>query len=109
MSFSLPPPAGFPKDASPLHYSMPVRTERILQLLKERQRGWADSDRLQEKADRLAWRQLLLWTRAQLAMIETGMAEPAEVLLPYCQGEAGQTLYQFFMVHGPKMLASPKA
>ena len=36
------------------------------------------------KARRVAWRQLLRWVQAQLAMIETGMVRPEEVFLPTC-------------------------
>jgi len=36
-----------------------------------------------EKAERVAWRQLLRWVQAQNAMIETGMVQPAEVFNAY--------------------------
>jgi hypothetical protein len=36
-----------------------------------------------EKAERVAWRQLLRWVQAQNAMIETGMVRPMEVFTAY--------------------------
>ena len=51
-----------------------------------------------EKAERVAWRQLLRWVQAQLAMIDTGMVQPAEVFLAYMvHGPTGQTLFQHMM------------
>jgi hypothetical protein len=69
---------------------------------------WLDDEnkqRLQVKAERVAWRQLLRWTQAQIAMIETGMVEAAEVFLPYMfNTQKSQTLFQTMMESQLKML-----
>jgi hypothetical protein len=96
-------------------YKLPVRIEPVFKLLNGRrpeeswkrgnQTDWADRDH--EQAERVAWRQLLRWIQAQLAMIETGMAETPEVFLPYMQAESGQSMYQLFQAHAFKVLEAP--
>jgi hypothetical protein len=60
-------------------FDMPVRVDAVAKLIRNR-----------EKAVRVAWRQLLRWTQAQVAMIQTGMVQPAEVFFAY-HVPAGQT------------------
>lgn len=63
---------------------------------------------LYQKAERVAWRQLLRWTQAQNAMIETGMVQPAEVFFAYSVHPAtGQTLFQYAIER--QFLALPPA
>lgn len=47
-----------------------------------------------EQAKRVAWRQVLRWIEAQLALVETEMVTLQEVFLPYMQTGLNQTLYQ---------------
>lgn len=49
-----------------------------------------------EQAKRVAWRIVKDWVEAQLAIIESGQAEMAEVFLPYATVQNGQTLFQKF-------------
>lgn len=65
-------------------FCLPVRTE----LLTKKLRG----DK--QQAERTAWRQLLRWVEAQLAMIDVGMVQAAEVYAPYMETRDGRTLYQ---------------
>ena len=48
----------------------------------------------EEQARRVAWRQLKDWLEAQLALIEGGMWELAEVMLPWELVDAETTMYQ---------------
>lgn len=57
-----------------------------------------------EHAERVAWRQLLRWVEAQLAMVDTGLSTVDEVLLPYMRGDDGQTIYSLFKVNEQKQL-----
>jgi hypothetical protein len=92
-------------------YSLPIRTEPLYERLqKQRQRYRirnADKDRVQ--AEQIAWRQLLTWLKAQLAMIDIGMTTTGEVFFPYLlaavdgRGKA-TTMYQIFEQHGRKLL-----
>jgi hypothetical protein len=52
--------------------------------------------RFREKvqAKRTAWRIVKVWVEAQMAIIDCGQAEMAEVFLPYAITETGQTLFQ---------------
>lgn len=47
-----------------------------------------------DQAKRVAWRIVKDWVEAQLAIIECGQAEMAEVFLAYAITETGQTLFQ---------------
>jgi hypothetical protein len=50
----------------------------------------------------VAWRQILRWVEAQLALIDTGMVQPQEVFLSYAivnQGEGDQSMYEAVMPH----------
>ena len=69
VSFALQVP-GVP---NPVNFRLPCRTERLLNLLR--------NDK--EQAERTAWRQVLRWVEAQIAMIEVGMVQSHEVFQPY--------------------------
>ena len=58
------------------------------------------------QAERVAWRQVLRWVEVQVAMIDCGMADPAEVFLPYAITASGRTVYQLFAETGTKMLSA---
>jgi hypothetical protein len=49
-----------------------------------------------EQARRVAWRIVKDWVEAQMAIIEAGQAQLAEVFLPYAVTGTGKTLYQEF-------------
>lgn len=59
-----------------------------------------------QQAERVAWRQLLRWVQAQLAMIECGMTEASEVFFPYMQMLSGNTIYELFKASEFKQLAA---
>jgi hypothetical protein len=63
-----------------------------------------------EQAERVAWRQLLRWVQAQLAMIDTGMVRTEEVFMPYIVVNAAtnQTLFERMVETQFKMLEGPK-
>lgn len=46
------------------------------------------------KSKRVAWRQILRWIEAQVALVSTEMVTLDEVFLPYMQTGKNQTLYQ---------------
>jgi hypothetical protein len=47
-----------------------------------------------EQAYRVAWRNILDWLQAQMALLEIGMAKIEEVFLPYMQDRDGVTLFE---------------
>ena len=73
-------------------FSLPVRWEPLLRRV--------GNDKA--RAKRVAWRQLLRWVQAQLALIETGMVRPEEVYAPYRLLPDGRTL-------GQALLSAPLA
>jgi len=83
----------------PRLFEMPVRTEGVYRILQSRHKSW-DQTRYHDvdkvKAERVAWRQLLRWIEAQIAMIQTQMARAEEVFLPYLYDPAtGTTLFRW--------------
>lgn len=88
-------------------YLLPVRTEPVYQRLKKGKDAWrTDWNKLRAQAERVAWRQLYWWLKSQLALIELGMVEPAEVLMPYMLGPDGRS---FFDTYKPRMITAPAA
>ena len=63
-------------------FDMPARVDAVRRLLLKETTG-AARRHVDEKAERVAWRQLLRWVQAQLAFIDCGMAQTAEVFMPY--------------------------
>ena len=57
-----------------------------------------------EHAQKVAWRCVKDWIRAQLALVEAGQARLAEVMLPYAVTNTGRTLYQELEERGPGLL-----
>ena len=47
-----------------------------------------------EQAYRVAWRNILDWVQAQMALLEIGMAKIEEVFLPYMQDREGITFFE---------------
>ena len=47
-----------------------------------------------EQAYRVAWRNILDWVQAQMALLEIGMAKMEEVFLPYMQDRQGLTFFE---------------
>ena len=105
----------YPVDGHDVAFSLPVRTEPIFKTINGRRTpdAWKQFNRAdmeakdREQADRVAWRQLLRWIEAQIAMIETGMVKTDEVFLPYAATPGGQTLYEQFIESGAAMRLLP--
>ena len=88
-------------------FSMPVRVAPVEKLLLSRRKGFIDAEarqRIHEQARRVAWRQLLRWTQAQMAMIQCGMAESGEVFFAYLQSPGGASIFEVFAEQGLRML-----
>lgn len=94
-------------------FKMPVRTETILKYFTQKasKTGFLSETKKQQitqKSKRVAWRQLYRWIQAQLAFIDAGMAETAEVFMPYLQTGPNETLYQRAVIRGFERLALPE-
>jgi hypothetical protein len=92
-----------------LPYKLPVRVEPVFQRVNGRRDNYSQSAmaaRDREQAERIAWRHAFWWLKSQLALIELGMVQAAEVFMPYMIDGEGRT---FFEVHGPKLLGPGEA
>jgi len=92
-------------------FKLPVRTGAVFVALNKK-RSPKTRDKMSgsdhEQAHRVAWRQVLKWVQAQLALIETGMVKTQEVFMPYaCLGN-GQTLYEKLEATKFKALPAPE-
>ncbi len=93
----------------PRNFSLPVNVEGTYEApMRARREGripprYAD----RQQAERVSWRVLKDWLEAQLALIEAGVAEMAQVMLPYLHvGDNGLTLYQAFLENERKALTA---
>lgn len=78
-------------------FSMPAKIDGVFRILKARHREILYDTKLKalkEKSERVAWRQLLLWVKAQNAMIAAEMALPHQVYMPYAMNQQGKTLFE---------------
>jgi hypothetical protein len=80
-------------------FRLPARWEPLFELINKsrsprNQEKKVEDDR--EQAKRVAWRQILRWVEAQLALVQTNMVRMEEVFMPYVQLRGGQTLFDHF-------------
>lgn len=91
-------------------FAMPARSEAVYAILEKREKRPFTLQRKQlliDKAQRVAWRHLYRWVQAQVAMIRTGMMEPAEPFCPFMTIPGhDQTLFQAVAATG--LLPAPE-
>jgi hypothetical protein len=82
----------------PRQFSLPVNVEGTRKALDKACRAGRIPPRYTgaEHAGRVAWRVLKDWLEAQLALIEAGVAELAQVMLPYLHVDGDKTLWQAY-------------
>jgi hypothetical protein len=92
-------------------FQLPVRVEPVFQKLRKRlsNRIRIDINALRERATRVAWRQLLIWVKVQMAMVELDMAEFAQVFLPYVLDSGQRTMWDAVKESQFKQLEAPKS
>lgn len=71
-------------------FRLPIRPEKVYAILKAPR----DQKARREQAKRTAWRLVLRWIQAQVALIETEQVKVAEVFLPYAVTPDGQTMFE---------------
>jgi predicted transcriptional regulator len=59
-----------------------------------------------EQAEKVAWRVVLRWVEAQMAMVESNQAELGQVFLPYAVRANGDTFWQAFQMSNTKQLGA---
>jgi hypothetical protein len=92
----------------PRRYLLPVRvagTQRVLRAECDRSASPVmPRHTTAEHARRVAWRVMKDWLDSQLAIIEAGLAELDEVMLPWMLVDEGRTLYRAYQEHELKAL-----
>lgn len=84
----------FPTKSGVLPFRLPCRWQKVQAILKREGRWAQRGDSTETWARRVAWRQILRWVQAQMALIRTEMVEPAEAFFPYIQTASGETVYE---------------
>ena len=90
-----------------LSVKLPARVKNAQALLKQQwdanlishKRG-AEKTYGFEQAYRVAWRNILDWVQAQMALLDIGMVKLEEVFLPYVVYRDGKTLYEYYEHRG---------
>jgi hypothetical protein len=86
----------------PMAYTLPINADGTHKvLLQARNKGKIPARfATEEQADRVAWRVMYVWLGVQLALVEAGVAEFAQVMLPYMHTDgAGSTVWDNFNEH----------
>jgi hypothetical protein len=76
-------------------FRLPAESDRIYKVIV-RDNKVPRSLRTRRQAAKVAWRIVKDWIEAQVAMIEAGLVDTAQVFLPYAQDGAGNTVYDKF-------------
>jgi hypothetical protein len=86
-------------------YKLPFRWKAIQRMAEEGKTGYRKTIE-EEQARRVAARIALRWIQAQMALVEVGMADMAEVFLPYTMIDSENSFYERILQQGgmPKML-----
>ena len=78
-------------------FRLPCRHEAVYTILAAKKRKFRSDteDKLKVQAKNVAWRQILRWIEAQMALVETSMVKMQEVMMPYIQVDLnGRTLFE---------------
>lgn len=92
-------------DGHEIPFKMPCRWRAVAALLNKKRGLAPTAPYVEDRARRVAWRQVFRWIQAQCAMIETGMVKIEEVFLPYMQMRSGVTFYEQVKAHGSNLLS----
>ena len=106
LAFQIPRP-----DLPALAYKLPVNSDAVLKVMErddetKRQRPMYHAHRLawrqrmKAQAQRVAWRIVKDWLRAQLALLEAEMVDLREVFLPYQLTKSGRTVFEILETGG---------
>lgn len=88
-------------------FRLPCRWEAVHRKLRLKRKP-KNPKELEIQSKRVAWRQILRWVEAQMALVETEMVRVEEVFLPYAQMRDGKTLFEMMAEKGFKALPSPE-
>ena len=81
----------------PVEFALPINAEAVFRVLTKQKVMPGNAESRRKQAGRTAWRIVKEWVDAQMALIETEMADMEEVFLPYMLVHGEKTLYQAFL------------
>jgi hypothetical protein len=90
-------------NSEPIFYKLPARVNGVYKVMYGKYTEENVNQR-RAQAERVAWRITLNWIDSQIAFIEAGCAEVAEVFLPYMLCTADETIYDRFKEKGLTMI-----
>jgi hypothetical protein len=87
-----------PVGSSILCFDLPVRSQQVFEKVHSQRKRQKEQHESEDRvtANRIAWRQLLRWIEAQLAMVDVGMVQAHEVLMPYAIDRSGRTMFHLW-------------
>lgn len=86
----------FTVDGRSVPFRLPCRWHGIVKMFTRIGKRVKKNDSYENWGRRVAWRQILRWVQAQLALIETEMVRTEEVFLPYAILPSQKTIYEMF-------------
>ena len=87
-----------------IFFQLPANSEGVLKtLIRDKA---PHQYRNTDQARRVAWRIIRDWVESQIAIVDAGQAQMAEVFLPYAVTKDGKTLFQQIESNNIKLLAS---
>lgn len=98
----------------PTRFSLPANVEGVAGVML-REKPWSRrssggeavyKQKVKAKAEWVAWRILKDWVEAQMALIESGQAQVAQVFLPYATEQSGRTVFELFVENNQKQIGS---
>lgn len=98
----------------PMLFSLPLRWEKTKAVLEaqgvlpKRRSHTRAGDSDDDRAYRIAWKNLRDWVAANMVIVELDMVKTQEVFLPYAVDRSGKTLYQSFEADPARMLGAGK-
>ena len=76
-------------------FDMPVNVQAVMRLLKTKD---------EDKASRVAWRQLFRWVEAQAALIATGMVRPVDTFAGFAYDSVRDTRMADLLIESPGII-----
>lgn len=86
-------------------FRLPCRWPAVETVLRKSGKRPRYDDTFEAWARRVAWRQILRWVEAQMAMVDTSMVKVQEVFFPYMQTASGGTVFELAEERGLTALA----
>lgn len=92
-------------------FRLPARVSQVEKILVSgvRRARKGTVQKIKDQAERTAWKIIVDWVEAQMALVDLHQAELAEIFMPYMWSERlGKSFYQLACDRGFNLLEAPK-